>query len=192
VRYAIVGAGHIGSALARQFARSAIDVAIANREEPDALAPIVAELGSHVVSTTLGAALQCDLVVLAIPFTSVADLASAVDWTGKLVVDATNPHTAAETGGKPSTRIVADRLPGARVVKAFNTLPAAVLAADPRVGAGRRVLFVSSDDPSAAATVRDVISQLGFAPILLGDLAGGSVLQQRGGPLFLAQLILMA
>jgi hypothetical protein len=85
--------------------------------------------------------------------------------------------------GWPSSDIVADTLKGARVVKAFNTLPAAILAKDPTEAPGRRVLFVSGNDDAANAQVAGLIQKLGFAPIMLGKVAEGGRLQQFGGPL---------
>jgi predicted dinucleotide-binding enzyme len=88
--------------------------------------------------------------------------------------------------------VIARALPGARLVKAFNHLPAATLAADPAVGGGRRVIFVSSDDDAAATSVRALAEQLGFAPINLGGLSeGGLLVQARGnswGPLIFQDL----
>ena len=94
------------------------------------------------------------------------------------VVDATNagdlPSFApTDLGGRLSTEIVAEIVPGARVVKAFNTLPAHVLASDPIVGAGRRVIFTSSDDDDANASVAVLCQQLRFHPIYLGRISEG-------------------
>ena len=76
--YAIIGSGAIGSALARQFARSNIDVLIANSRGPESLAGLVAELGSHVTPTSLPEALKADTVILAVPFTAVAEAVQGV------------------------------------------------------------------------------------------------------------------
>jgi predicted dinucleotide-binding enzyme len=187
--YAIIGSGAIGSALARQFARSNIDVLIANSRGPDSLAGLVAELGSHVTPRSLPEALKADTVILAVPFTAVADaVQGSAQWTGRIVVDATNAidfpaFTPKDLGGRPSTDIVAEMVPGARVVKAFNTLPAAVLASDPAQDGGRRVLFVSGNDAGANADIAGLIERLGFAPITLGKLNQGGLLQQFGASL---------
>src|SRR4029077_19720785 len=90
----------------------------------------------------------------------------------------------ADLGGKSSSQLVADRLTGARVVKAFNTLPAAALASDPHADGGRRVLFLSGDDVPARQEVAHLIDRLGFVAIDLGDFEMGRRLQQfPGGPL---------
>jgi 8-hydroxy-5-deazaflavin:NADPH oxidoreductase len=90
----------------------------------------------------------------------------------------------AELGGRTSTAVVAWLAPGARVVKAGNTLLAAVLATDPRQAGGNRVLFVCGDDVESKAIVKKVFGDLGFATVDLGTLASGAGLQQfPGGPL---------
>jgi predicted dinucleotide-binding enzyme len=187
--YAIIGSGAIGSALARQFARSNIDVLIANSRGPESLAGLVAELGPHVTPATVPNAMKADVVILAVPFTTVRDaVQGSAQWNGRIVVDATNAidfpaFTPKDLGGRPSTAIVAEMVPGAQVVKAFNTLPAAVLASEPAQDGGRRVLFVSGNDASASADIASLIERLGFAPITLGELNQGGLLQQFGAPL---------
>jgi predicted dinucleotide-binding enzyme len=187
--YGIIGSGAIGSALARQFARNGIDVLLANSRGPASLGDLVAELGPAVTAATLQDAVGADMVMLAVPFASVPGaVRNVAAWDGRIVVDATNAidfpaFTPKDLGGRPSTEIVAEALPGARVVKVFNTLPAAVLAADPAKDGGRRVLFVSGNDAGANAEVAGLIERLGFAAITLGRLAEGGRLQQFGGPL---------
>jgi 8-hydroxy-5-deazaflavin:NADPH oxidoreductase len=193
--YSIIGSGNIGSAVAHQFARKSIDVAIANTRGPDSLARLGKELGHHIVPQTLEAALTADIVILAAPFSAVAAIARARgDLTGKIVIDATNAidfpaYTPTDLGGRPSSEVVAEKLRGARLVKAFNTLPAAVLAADPTEGGGHRVLFISGNDAEANSEVARLVEEFGFAPILLGKLAEGGLLQQYGGPLAIQNLV---
>jgi 8-hydroxy-5-deazaflavin:NADPH oxidoreductase len=189
VTVSIIGSGHIGSAIARRFAAAKMTVGIANRQSSDELSALVKELDPCVAQRPLPEALLADIVILAIPFDAVADAVGGVVWNNRIVVDATNPHAVADIHGSSSTNDVSELLDGARVVKAFNTLPAAVLSEDPAQPGGKRVLFVSSDDSDAAATVCDFIARLGFAPISLGALETGGVLQQRGGPLFLVRLL---
>ena len=134
--YAIVGAGNIGSALARQFARRGIDVSITNKRGPQSLSPLVKELGKYVTAATFADALRADVVFLAIPFPAIPDLATAgIDWNEKVVIDVTNAFgVPSETlAGRTSSGVVASLLPGATIVKAFNHLPARVLALDPGV-----------------------------------------------------------
>jgi predicted dinucleotide-binding enzyme len=128
-------------------------------------------------------------VILAVPFTAVSDaVKGSAQWNGRIVVDATNAidfpaFTPKDLGGRPSTDIIAEMVPTARVVKAFNTLPAAVLASEPAQDGGRRVLFVSGNDAGANADIASLIERLGFASITLGKLNQGGLLQQFGAPL---------
>ncbi len=190
----IVGSGNIGSALARQFARKSLAVSIANTRGVSALAPLTAELGTSVKAVGLDEALQADTVILAVPFPAVSDLAPRTTWAGRIVIDATNAidkpgFTPTDLGGKLSSEVVAETLAGARVVKAFNTLPAAVLGQEPEEGGARRVLFLSGDDSAARESVAAVVESLGFAPIDLGSLSEGRA-QQFGGALVLRNLLL--
>ena len=127
----------------------------------------------------------------------VPDAVSAVsDWRGRIVVDATNAvdlpsFTPTDLGGRLSSEIVAQAVPGARVVKAFNTLMAAVLAGNPAEAGGRRVIFMSSEDADANAAVSALCERLGFYPINLGRISEGGRLQQFGGPLSAQNLVRM-
>lgn len=193
--YAIIGSGAIGTALARQFARKSIPVRLANTRGAASLSDLAGELGESIQPSELAEALSAEIVILAVPFAAVAEaVADASNWHGRIVVDATNAikfpdFTPADLGGRPSTEIVAEAVLGARVVKGFNTLPAAVLAAEPEVAGGRRTVFLSSDDAGAASEVAALAERLGFAAIILGRLAEGGRLQQFGGPLVVHSLI---
>ena len=133
--YAIIGSGAIGTALATQFARNDIDVLVANSRGPASLSDLAGKLGDNIKPASVQAAAKADIVILAVPFGSVPETVGDVaDWNGRIIVDATNAidfpaFTPKDLGGRLSTEVVADFVPGARVVKAFNTLPAAVLAA---------------------------------------------------------------
>jgi 8-hydroxy-5-deazaflavin:NADPH oxidoreductase len=195
--YSIIGSGNIGSALARQFTRKGIAVAIANQRGPDSLQLLKKELGQNIMPQTIEAALTANTVILAAPFTAVAEIArNSRDWKGKIVVDATNAidfpsYSPTDLGGRPSSELVAEQLRGARVVKAFNTLPAAILATDSAEGHGRRVIFVSGNDVEANTEVTGLVEKLGFAPIVIGKLTEGGLLQQYGGPLMMQNLVKM-
>jgi predicted dinucleotide-binding enzyme len=192
--YAILGSGNIGSAIARQFARENISVLIANQSGPESMKELAKELGSSIVASPMKDALLADVVILAIPFTAVPEATKGVAWGGRIVVDATNAidfpaFTPTDLGGRPSSEVIADAVPGARVVKAFNTLPAAVLAKDPAEGGARRVLWVSSNDAKASAEVAELIDRLGYFPVQLGRIAEGGLLQQFAGPLTVHSLM---
>jgi predicted dinucleotide-binding enzyme len=181
--YSIIGSGSVGTALARQFARSSITVGIANTRGPGSIASIAKEYGNKVLPLTLQEALNADVIILAVPFWSHRDVAkAAASWQGKVVIDVTNAYGVplSDLDNLPSSAIVAKALPGAHLVKAFNHLPAAVLAQDPATAGGRRVIFLSSDDEGASATVAALVEQLGYAPVSLGKIVeGGQLVQAR-------------
>ena len=101
----------------------------------------------------------------------------------QVVIDATNDFDPSDLGGRTSSEAVADLVSPARVVKAANTLGAAVLASDPHEAGGRRVIFVSGDDVDAKSEVIALFEDAGFVGIDLGDLVTGGVMQQVRGPL---------
>jgi len=178
--YAIVGFGKIGQALAHAFARKNIDVTVASRRPPEALAPQARAIGPTVVAKSLQNAVEADTIILAVPFWEHREVAKALpSWKGKTVIDATN--VLEELDGLPSSAVIAKAFTGAKLVKGFNHLPAATLAADPIVEGGHRVIFLSSDDEDATAPVAALAKQLGFAPVKLGKLnEGGALVQARG------------
>ncbi|HEY4213720.1 MAG TPA: NADPH-dependent F420 reductase [Steroidobacteraceae bacterium] len=182
--YAIVGFGAIGQALARAFARKNIDVTIASRRQPEELAPQARAIGPRVLAKSLRDALEADTIILAVPFGEHREVAKArPSWEGKTVIDATNAFgvPSEELDGLPSSAFVAKAFTGAKLVKSFNHLIAATLAADPLVEGGHRVVFLSSDDEDAIAPVAALAKQLGFAPVNLGKLnEGGALVHARG------------
>ena len=182
--HSIIGFGAIGQALAAAFARQGLPVSVATRRPPAALADGAAAIGAEVTPVPLDTALDADVILLALPFGELRDLAShRSDWNGKILVDATNAYgvPVEQLNGLQSSVVVAGAFSGARVVRAFNHLPAAKLAGDPHVNGGRRVIFLAGDDVAATASVTSLIERLGFAPVRLGDLAVGGVLIQARG-----------
>lgn len=182
--YAIIGFGAVGQALARAFARRNIEVAVASRRPPEALAPQARAIGSTVVAKPLRDAVEADTIILAVPFGEHREVAKVLpSWEGKTIIDATNAFGVPpeELDGLPSSAFVAKSFTGARFVKGFNHLVAATLAADPIVEGGHRVAFLSSDDEDAITPVADLAKQLGFAPVKLGKLnEGGALVHARG------------
>jgi predicted dinucleotide-binding enzyme len=192
---AIIGAGAIGSAIARNLSKAGVAATIANSRGPESLAALHAEL-PNIRPVTIEEAAKADVVFLAVRWGSIPDAVRNLPaWNGRIVIDANNatdgpPVKAVDLGGRASSLVLADLLPGARVVKAFNHLLAALLQSDPRAEGGRRVLFYSGDDADAKKTVGDLIDRLGFAGIDLGTLDGGGRLAQfPGGPLPVLNLV---
>lgn len=192
----IIGAGAIGSAFARALARKGLKAIISNSRGPDSLVDLARELGPSITPGTREQAAAQDIVLVAVNWSKLPSaLAGLPDFGGRIVIDANNPieaprFEAAELHGRTSSEIFAELVPGARVVKAFNHLPAHLISDDPQAEGGHRVLFLAGDDAHAKSTVSGLIGQLGFFGIDLGALVGGGRLVQiPGGPLPVLNLV---
>jgi len=182
--YAIIGFGNIGQALAKAFARNGIEVSVATARAPESFASAAAAIGPEIIPKTLAEAIKADIIFLAVRFEAHPDVAKALpSWKGKTIIDVTNAYGVSpeELGGQPSSRVVAQAFTGARLVRGFNHLGAAVLDQDPAVQGGRRVVFLASDDDGAAAEIGALAENLGFSPIKLGGLSEGGLLVQARG-----------
>jgi predicted dinucleotide-binding enzyme len=194
----IIGAGALGSNAARLLARSGLSATIANSRDPASLAGLVGALGPSIKAGTVKEAASAEIVLVAVRW---VDLGKALGglpaWNGRVVIDGTNPVEfldpdspdakdpgnplaaygikAIDLGGKHSSAVFRELVPGARVVKAFNHLAVNVLS-EPAVSGGQRVLFYSGDDADAKAAVRKLLEQTGHFPVDLGGL-------DVGGPL---------
>jgi predicted dinucleotide-binding enzyme len=188
--FGIIGAGNIGQAVARHLIKAEHPVILSNNSGPETLKEIVSSLGEGAKAGTIADAAKADIVLLALPWSQIPTLTKVVDWINKIVIDATNhfityaPDFKVEDLGElASSEVVAELLPGAKIVKAFNTIFFKILAADPSVDGGNRVLFVSGNDQPSKNEVMSIIKSLGFAPIDLGSLSVGSKFQQAKGAL---------
>ena len=182
--YAIIGFGKIGQALAKAFARKGIDISVATTRDPESFASDAAAIGPTINPKTLADALKADIIFLAVRFESHPGVAKALPtWKGKTIIDVTNAYGVSpeELGGQPSSKVVAQAFTGARLVRGFNHLGAAVLDQDPAVHGGRRVVFLASDDDGAAEEIGVLAENLGFSPIKLGGLSEGGLLVQARG-----------
>lgn len=184
MKYAIIGFGQIGQALARAFARSGIEVSVATTRDPESFASDAAAIGPGIITQKLADVVQADVIFLAVRFESHPDVAKTLpDWKGKIIIDVTNAYGVhpEKLGGQPSSCVVAQAFAGGRLVKGFNHLGAGVLSQDPAVQGGRRVVFLASDDDGAADEISALAERLGFSPVKLGGLmAGGLLVQARG------------
>jgi predicted dinucleotide-binding enzyme len=179
--YAIIGFGKIGQALAKAFARNGIEVAVATTRYPESFAADAAAIGPTIIPKTLAEAVKADIIFLAVRFEQHRDVATALpSWQGKTIVDVTNAYGVPdeELKGQPSSEFVAQAFSGGRLVKGFNHLAAAILAQDPAVHGGKRVVFLASNEDAAAAKIAELAENLGFAPIKLGGLSEGGLLVQ--------------
>jgi 8-hydroxy-5-deazaflavin:NADPH oxidoreductase len=179
----IIGGGSLGQAMARTALRSGRAVLLANSRGPETLKRVIAMLDGKVCAALPKDAAHASIVVLAVPWDAILDAVSGLEWSGQVVIDATNDFDPAGLEGITSSEVVAELTPGARVVKAANTLAAAVLGEDPRQPQGQRVMFISGDDAEAKDTASALFRDAGFFVIDLGGLAEGGRLQQIGGPL---------
>ncbi|SER30928.1 NADPH-dependent F420 reductase [Microlunatus flavus] len=185
---AVVGAGKLGSALARRAVAAGHRVRLAGRDDSPAFrARVAAQVPGAVARTLEDAVDGADLVVLALPLAAHRQLDPAV-LAGHVVVDAMNDWpsggpSAADASRTSSTR-VQRHLPGARVVKALNHVGYHDLDDEPLVGASpRRALAVAGDDRSAVRTVAAFVDSLGFQAVDAGPLARGSAFA-LGTPVF--------
>jgi hypothetical protein len=202
----IIGAGALGSNVARAFAKVGISAIISNSRGPESLAGLAQELGPTIKAGTTEEAAKADIVFVAIRWVDLKRVLGGLPaWNGRIVVDGTNPVEwidpdspdandpsnplaaygikPVDLGGRHSSSVVRDLVPGARLVKAFNHLDVNVLP-EPEVSGGNRVLFYSGDDVDAKATVRSLIAKAGFFAVDLGALdVGGPLASLPFGPL---------
>jgi len=189
MRIGIVGSGRIGGTTARLFAEAGHEVAVSNSRGPDAVQPLVEEIGGRARAATVEEAVRFgEVVLLALPWRAIDGLPPGELFDGKIVVDATNPfgpEGPIDVEPSTSSEEVSKRVPGARLVKAFNTLNFRPLGAEGGRPAGERLaLFVAGDDEDAKAVASRLVEEVGFAPVDTGSLAAGGRRQQPGSPLF--------
>jgi predicted dinucleotide-binding enzyme len=172
---AIIGAGNVGTALTGSAIRTghSVTVSSAGGESARALAEAT---GARAAASDREAVEGAELVVLAVPYTAVADVLAEIGpaLDGKVVVDATNPlkadYSGLATNGMSGAETIQAQVPGARVVKAFNTAFAS-RQTDPTVSGLRADGYVAGDDEDAKATVLGLVEAIGFNPVDTGGLA---------------------
>jgi predicted dinucleotide-binding enzyme len=184
-----LGAGEVAQAFAVHLLKAGHEVLLSNSRGPSSLNHLVSKLGKGARAVTMDEAAKAPIVVLAVPWPKVETaLGKVPDWEGRILIDATNhfllpSRELADLKGRVSSEIVSELAPSAKVVKAFNTLYASNLAQNPKVGEGRRVIFVSGDDGGAKSKVSGLLKELGFSVIDLGSLREGGRAQQVGNGL---------
>ena len=183
----LIGAGHIGSQIARLAVGSGYDVVISNSRGPATLAGLVAELGPRArAATAVEAAKAGDLVVVTIPLKNYRAV-PVEPLAGKIVID-TNNYYPARDGHIPelddesttTSELLQAHLPASKVVKAFNHIHAAELTTDgrPRGTKNRRALAIAGDDPDAKAAATRLLDQFGFDTVDAGPLKEGWRIQR--------------
>ena len=173
---AIIGTGNVGRALTQAFVRAGHSVVLASRD-PDHASQLATTTGATVATSNAEAAAAADIVVLAVPFSSVVDIAPDIAdaVTGKVVVDVTNRMSFGADGPDMDTSIsnaeeLASLLPGASVVKAFNTLFASNQD-DPFADGVQLDGFVAGNDVATKRQVLDLVASIGLNPVDVGPLA---------------------
>ena len=188
----IIGSGNIGATAARLFAGVGHRVAISNSRGPQTLRDLVEEIGENARAATVEEAVDFgELVLEAIPFGRYEEL-PAGRLAGKIFIDASNYYPGRDgeidLDGLGSSEVIARHLPGARVVKAFNTMYYETLdGGGGGSGEERLVLFVAGDDAEAKAVVSRLIGEIGFVPVDTGTLAEGRK-QEPGSPIYNARM----
>jgi len=183
----LIGAGHIGSQLARLAVAHGYDVVLSNSRGPETLSTLVAELGPRARAATVADAAQAgDIVVVTIPLKNYRSV-PAEPLKGKIVID-TNNYYPQRDGHIPeldsesttTAELLQRHLPASKVVKAFNHIQAAALTAEAQpAGTGnRRALVIAGDDGSAKSAVARLIDQFGFDVVDAGPLAEGWRIQR--------------
>ena len=178
----LIGAGHIGSQLARAAIAHGHDVVISNSRGPETLAELVAELGpAATAGTPADAAEAADIAVVTTPVSAIGSV-PVEPLVGKTVIDTNNYYSQRdgviaelEDGSLTSAELLQRHLAGAHVVKAFNHIQAAAITAEAQESGtpDRRALAVASDDETAKAAVAAFIDEIGFDVLDLGPLAEG-------------------
>ena len=183
----LIGAGHIGTQLARLAVTHGYDVVISNSRGPETLSSLVAELGPNArAATPEQAAAAGDVVIVTIPLKNYRAVPVA-PLAGKIVVD-TNNYYPQRDGHIPeldnesttTSELLQAHLPASKVVKAFNHIYAAALTTDgqPAGTANRRALVIAGDDTTAKETVARLIDQFGFDVVDAGPLKEGWRIQR--------------
>lgn len=176
MKIAIIGTGNVGKALGSTFARAGHEVTY-NARDAEKTAKAAATVGATTATSPAEAAQKADVIVLAVPFTAAQAVAAEIAPVvrGKIVIDPTNPLSPdgsglATAGGPSAAEQIASWLPGARVVKAFNTLFATVQADPATHGVTIDALYATSDN-KAKDEVADLLRSIGFRPVWVGPIA---------------------
>jgi len=178
--YGIIGAGNIGSQLARALVARGYDVVIANSRGPETLAELIAELGEHArAATPQEAAEAADVAVVTVPLNRYREV-PVEPLAGKIVLDTNNYYferdghiPALDAGETTTSGMLQEHLPTSKVVKAFNHIQAPHITTDgtPAGTPNRRALGTASDFPEAVELVTALYDELGFDTVSAGPLS---------------------
>lgn len=186
MKIGIIGSGNIGGTLGRHWAKVGHEVMFSSRN-PQQLRSMAEAVGAK-TGTVEEVAEEADVILLAIPFGKVPDVAQQMgDINGKIIIDATNPYPqrdgavaqqVIDDDSQTATGFVASQFPGAQTVKAFNSIYYKVLEEQAfRSGSDRVAVQMCGDDPQAKQTVKQLIEEIGFAPQDIGALSSGTLFE---------------
>ena len=192
MKIGILGSGNIGATAGRLFVAAGHDVAVSNSRGPESLRELIRELGPQAHAMTVrDAARFGEVILLAVPWRAPEALPEPELMRGKIVIDAMNPYRPDggfyDLGGSTSSEEVLKRMPGARLVKAFNTIYYVHLASRGRNDLPldeRHTIYVAGDDAEAKKLVARLIEEIGFASIDTGSLREGGRLQEPDSPIY--------
>lgn len=194
----ILGAGRMAQMLVPKLVSGGHQVILTNSKGPESLRPLIRQYGLNVSAATSSEMVaRADVVILATRWDqTTAAVAAAGPWGGKIVIDTTNnrsgplPQDLIDIGDRGSSEIVAEKLPGAHVVKTFNYEPIPVFAAGLPAEGDSGAVFISGNDADAKAVVARLICDIGGEAIDVGSLSDGGRLHGMGGPLSLKMKLL--
>ncbi len=192
MKIGIIGSGNIGGNLGKHWAKVGHEVMFSSRH-PEELKPMAEKAGAKIGTPEETAAFG-EVILLAIPYGKVPNLAQQIgNLDNKILIDAANPYPhrdgdmaqkVIDDKSQTATGYVASQFPGAKTVKAFNSIYFKVIEEKAfRSGDDRIAVQVCSNDEQAKETVKQLIEEIGFAPQDLGDLSKG-VLFEPDAPLY--------
>ncbi|GAA2573747.1 NADPH-dependent F420 reductase [Microbacterium binotii] len=179
-RVGIIGAGHIGSALAKGLVERGYEVAIANSRGPETLADLVSELGPKAhAATAADAAAFGEWAIVTVPLKAI-DQVPVAELAGKIVVDTNNYYwerdgriQALEDKQTTTSEMLQERLPASTVVKGFNHIMAAQINTDgtPAGTENRRALATAADTDEGLAFITALYDEFGYDTVAVGALS---------------------
>jgi predicted dinucleotide-binding enzyme len=198
MKIGVIGAGHIGSNAARLFVKAGNEVAIANSRGPQTLEPLIEELGDNSEAVTVEVARDFgDIVFISIPLGRINELPTE-GWENKIVIDSNNYYpdrdgqiAELDKGSTTSSELLLQHIPGARLVKGFNTIWFEHLRSQGNTDLPldqRRAIFIAGDDSDAKAVVAGLIEDIGYAAVDTGFLHEGGLSQQPGTAIYNKEL----
>ena len=196
MKVGFIGAGTVTRTFGRHLISAGHSIVVSNSRGPQTLGDFVAQLGPGASAGTKQDAAECDVVILATNWVHVAPALEGINWSNRILIDATNAHvdpvpdislagvtrSRAALKGRTSSEMVAEKAAGARLVKAISNMPMEWIQ-DFSPQKPRTVIFASGDDTAAKQLVIELINSVGFVTVDLGSLAKGGAMHEVGAPL---------